>query len=204
MSFLSQLDWRFATKQFDPTKKVSDEDLAKILNAIRMAPTSFGLQPFHVFVITDPATREAIKPVAYNQPQVTDASQLLVFCARNDMDSWIDAFVNVMASANTENAEGLEKARGMMKASLASRTPEQAMAWAAKQTYIAFGFGLAACAELGIDSCPMEGFDSAAVDKILGLPENMKSQSFLAIGYRKEGPSRPKVRFPESQLFTKK
>jgi nitroreductase/dihydropteridine reductase len=82
-------------------------------------------------------------------------------------------------------------------------TPDKAVAWAAKQTYIALGFALAACAELGIDSCPMEGFNPAEVDKILNLPENLKTQAFLAVGYRAEGPAQPKVRFPESDIFEK-
>src|SRR3989338_1421908 len=94
-SFLAQLNWRFATKSFDPEKKVSESDLALILKAIRMAPTSAGLQPFHVFVITDPVLREKIKRSSRGQAQVTDASHLLIFCVRDDVRGRIDEYMNI-------------------------------------------------------------------------------------------------------------
>ncbi len=202
MSFLSQLDWRFATKQFDPSKKLSEQDVEKILTAIRMAPTSFGLQPFHVFNVEDPALRQAIRAVAYDQAQVTEASHLLVFCARNDMEEWIEEYIKTASQGNEEVGKGLESLRGVLRGSILSRSPEGIMIWAARQSYIALGFGLAACAELAVDSCPMEGFNNAEVDAILGLPAHMRSQAFLALGYRASDARYPRVRFPKEKIFT--
>lgn len=204
MPFLSQLNWRFATKVFDASRPVSEQHLKQILDAIRQAPTSFGLQPFHVYVLSDLALREKMKASSYNQPQVTDASALLVFCSRNDMSDQIDRYINTASGGDAEAAKNMEGLRKMLTNSLLSRTPEDLMAWAAKQTYIALGFGLAACAELEIDSCPMEGFNAQEIDKILELPPHIHSQAYLAIGYRKEGPRYPHVRFSEDALFTKR
>jgi len=204
MSFLTQLDWRFATKKFDTNKKVAGEDLGKILEAIRKAPTSFGIQPFHVFVVTDPEIRKEMRAVSWDQAQVTDASAILVFAARTDLSARIDAYGELASGGDPTMTLSLKEHIDMMHASLDARTGEEKASWAGRQTYIALGFGLAAAAELGIDSCPMEGFDGVAVDKILGVPPYMHSLAYLAIGYRKEGPVRPKVRFPIEDLFTKK
>lgn len=200
-TFLSNLEWRFSTKKFDATKKVSEEDKGKILNALRLAPTSFGLQPFKVFVIENPETREKIKIAAHGQPQVTDASFLLVFAAKADVVKRAEEYVELASGGNAELKEKMAGIVSSMKA--LEGTPDKAVAWSAKQSYIALGFALATCAELGIDSCPMEGFNPAEVDKILNLPENLKSQAFLAVGYRAEGPAHPKFRFPESDIFEK-
>ena len=202
MTFLSQLNWRHATKSFDPNKKVSDEDLEKIKDAIQMAPTSFGLQPFHVKIITAPAIRDQIRPVSWDQAQITDSSHLLVFCARTDAMSRIDGYMEIASGGNPEARGKLEMYENLMKGALEPRSPEELKHWADKQTYIAHGFALAACAELKIDSCPIEGFDPAAVDKILGLPENTQSVVLMPIGYRAEEPKHGKVRFPESDLFS--
>lgn len=203
-TFLSQLNWRFATKAFDPEKKVSEEELQKILDAIRLAPTSFGLQPFNVEVISNPELRKALLPASYGQAQVTDASYILVFSARNDLDERIDAYVELASGGDAEAMEKLEPLKQMMKGALTSGTPLVRTAWAARQAYLALGFGLAAAAELGIDSCPMEGFNAIEVDKVLGLPEHMHSLAYLTLGYRKEEPTRSKVRFPEGDLFERR
>ena len=203
MTFLSQLDWRFATKKFDSSKKVSDADMTKILEAIQKAPTSFGLQPFHVHVVTDAATREKMLPLSYGQSQITDASAILVFNARTDVTERIDSMIETLSGGNEEAKLSMKVYSDMMYGSANSRTPEQLEAWTARQTYIALGFALAACAELSIDSCPMEGFDSKGLDEALGLPTNMKSYVYLAVGYRAAEADRPKFRFPETDLFTK-
>lgn len=200
-TFLSNLEWRFATKKFDPNKKVSEEDKTKILNALRLAPTSFGLQPFKVFIVGNPEVREKIKAAAYGQAQVTDASFLLVFAARADAFKRAEEYVDMASGGNAEAKEKMGMITSSMKG--LDGKPAESVAWSAKQTYIALGFALAACAELGIDSCPMEGFNPAEVDKILNFPENLKTQAFLAVGYRAEGPAHPKVRFPESDIFQK-
>lgn len=209
MSFLSQLDWRFATKKFDTTKKVSDTDLAKIVEAVRKAPTSLGMQTFHVYVVTNPEVRAKLLPVSYGQTQVTDASALLVFCARTDVLSRADQVINTMLGATPEapaSDEAKASVKGysdLMHGYVDNLTPEQVFAWTARQAYIALGFGLAAAAELQIDSCPMEGFTNQAVDEILGLPPYLKSVVLLPVGYRAEEPTHPKFRFTETDLFTK-
>lgn len=201
-TLLSQLDWRFATKKFDCDKKVSDEDLAKILRAIKMAPTAYGIQPFHVYVIADCALRTEMRESAFPQNQVVDSSHLLVFCARTDVESRIDAFVDVASHGSMVEKLKLQPMRLFMQQAIKTKEGEPALNWTARQTYIALAFGLAACAELAIDSCPMEGFDGNEVDKLLGVPAHMRSVAALAIGYRKEDPLFQKSRFANEDLFT--
>src|SRR3989344_5704655 len=196
-TFLSRLDWRFATKKFDATKKLTSEQLNEIIRAVRFAPTSFGVQPFHVVVVTDTALRKELRAISYDQSQVTDASHLLVFCARTDLAARVDGYVEEMTGGNVEAKASTKSYADMMHGALDSRTEEVAFAWASKQTYIAFGFGLAAAAELGIDACPMEGFDTVAVDKVLGLPAHIRSIAYVAVGMRAVEPTYPKFRFSE-------
>ena len=205
MSFLEKLNWRYATKVFDTTKKVSTEDKEKILNAIRMAPTSYGIQPFHVTVVEDQSIRSELKKSAYNQGQITDSTFLLVFSAKTDILNRIDQYFDVASGGSPEIKAGMKGYQDMMKGALGGLNADGAKAWASKQAYIALGFGLAACAELGIDACPMEGFNADEFKKILKLPENQYPQALIAVGYRSSGDSaltRPKVRFPESELFS--
>ncbi len=201
MSFLNNLYWRFATKEFDTKKPVKKQDLKKILEAIRLAPTSRGLQPFHVFVISDLSLRKKIKEHSADQDQVDTCSHLLVFCTRTDSKR-ADDYINYVSGGDIAKKEKLTTFHQSLKSAFLKRSPEQLLAWAQRQTYIAFGFGLAACAELKIDSCPMEGFENNAIDKILKLPPHLKSLGYLAIGYRAKEPTREKFRFPEDDLFT--
>lgn len=203
MSLLDNLEWRNAEKSFDPTKKVSEEDLAKILHAIRMAPSSWGVQPYHVYVISDQATKLKLKEKGYNQQQYEDSSHILVFCGRNDLAARVDKYFTLATGGDAEKRKTMVDYENMMKGSLTSKSPDDGMNWAYRQAYLALGFGLAACAELKIDSCPMEGFDPAGFDQILNLPANMKSVATLSIGYRKDVPHTPKVRFPDEDLFTR-
>jgi nitroreductase len=203
-TFLSQLNWRFATKAFDPEKKVSEEDLVKILEAIRLAPTSAGLQPFHVFVITDQNVRKEMQQFSAGQSQVTDASHLLLFCVRSDVHERISAYIDVTENGTPFDSEKRTRTEERMKKMMGTRSSRDLTEWAARQTYLAMGFGLAACAELGIDSCPMEGFDAPEIDKLLELPPYMHSVAYVTIGYRKDDPTKEKVRFPQEDLFTRK
>lgn len=204
MSFLSNLSWRYATKKFDTNKKVSDADLEQILEAIRMTPSSFGLQPYHFYVVTNQDIKDKIQVAAYNQPQIGTASHLIVFVARTDFDTNNDEYFDLMSGGNPEARAQMKGFEDMLTWFGESKTPVDYLAWASKQTYIAHGFALAACAELQIDSCAMEGFDPTAVGEILGLPENQRALVLLPIGYRAEweAPRGPKVRFPKDELFT--
>ncbi len=205
MSFISNLSWRYATKLFDPAKKVSSENLAKILESIKLAPTSFGLQPFHVINVVDSAKREELKALAWNQSQVTDSSHFLVFCARKDIKERIEKFFD-LATGGDENVKvAMSSYKDMMLGFESSLLPEAKIPWATRQAYIALSFAMAACTELEIDSCPMEGFDSAAFKSSLDLPENITPVVCLAVGYRSSSDTvRPKIRFDLSDLVSEK
>jgi nitroreductase len=183
MNLIEQLNWRYATKamnqQIVPTEKVDT-----ILEAARLAPTSSGLQPFEIIVISNQELKEKIKPIAYNQSVVTDCSHLLVFAA---WDTYTAERINHMFDLTNEKRgfinEGWENYRKMLLASYPSKPAEENFTHAAKQAYI--GFSIAAAAFEGVDTTPMEGFDAAALDTLLGLNEKgLKSVLLLPIGYR--------------------
>ncbi|MEI7750146.1 MAG: NAD(P)H-dependent oxidoreductase [Candidatus Moraniibacteriota bacterium] len=202
MSFLTQLDWRFATKKFDPEKKLSDESVGKILEAIRMAPTSYGLQPFHVLVVTDSETKKKLQAASYGQPQPADASHVLVFFSRTDILDRVDAYVKLATGEDPVSSEKAVKMLEMFRKMAGRYEGEAGREWTAKQAYIALGFALAAAAELEVDSCPMEGCDFAAIKGIFNLPEIFTPVLLLPLGYRAEGSSRSKTRFSKEDLFT--
>lgn len=204
MSFLSQLDWRYATKNFDTTRTVSDVDLDSILEAIRMTPTSFGLQPYHFYVVTNQDIKDQIQAVAWNQPQIGSCSHLIVFAARTDFSTNNEEYFTLMTGGNPEVRAQMKGFEDMLTGFGTAKSEADYLTWASKQVYIAQGFALAAAAELQIDSCAMEGADFAAVGQILGLSSTEKALVMLPIGYRAEGeaPRGPKVRFSREALFT--
>jgi len=208
MMFLKNLHWRYATKKMDPGQAVPEEQVAQIVEAVRLAPTSSGLQPFELFVIRNREVREQIQPVAWNQAQITDGSHLLVFAAwDNYTEARIDAVLAQMAAERGGLTPQLKGYYDNLKSAYLTRDPEVNYAHAARQAYIALGFALAAAAELQVDSTPMEGFSAEAVDKILGLKEKgLRSVVLLPLGYRaKEGDwllTMPKVRKPASAMVT--
>lgn len=202
-TFLSHLDWRFAVKEFDPNRKVSDQDLDKILESIHMAPTSFGLQPYHVFVVRNPELRQKLREKGYDQPKITDASHYFVFASRTDLAERVEAYFEIAAGGNAEARAAMKGYEDMMRGFVQSLPAEESKkTWADRQTYIALGFALAACAELGIDSGPMEGFNPTAYDEILNLPPHLKSVVCMGIGYRAHESQHPKVRFAKEELVT--
>lgn len=202
MAFLDHLNWRFATKSFDSEKKVSAEEIQKVLEAIRMSPSSFGLQAFHVDVVTDANLKEKLKAVSWNQSQVTDCSHYLVFSARTDINERIEKYLDILSGGDAAKREGLNDFGNMMRGFAEDRKDEWLVNWGAKQAYIALGFAMAACAELEIDSCAMEGIDPLKYDEILEHPEHINTAVTLAVGYRKAGPTWEKTRFPQDDMFT--
>jgi len=187
MSVLNQkLEWRYATKKFDPTRAVPADKLERILEAIRLAPTSSGLQPFDMFVVTNDAIRARIREVAWNQAQVTDCSHLLVFAAWDDitperLNMMFDLTNEVRGFVN----EGWEAYRKSLLGIVAARGTEGNYQAAARQAYIGLGLALVAAAFEEVDAVPMEGFDPAAVDAILDLgAKNLRSVILLPLGYR--------------------
>lgn len=186
MEFLEKLKWRYAAKKLDPTKPVPKEKVDRIVEAARLAPTSSGLQPFELLVVTNSPLREKIRPVAWNQAQVTDGSHLLVFAA---WDNYTPERINLMFDlVNTERGSvnpGWEAYRKQLLATYPQRTAEENFNHAARQAYIGFSFAMMAAAEEGVDCTPMEGFDPAAVDELLGLrARGLRSVVLLPLGYR--------------------
>lgn len=200
--FLNRLEWRFAVKSLDPNKPVSGEDFAQIMKAIHFAPSSFGLQPYHVFAVTDPALLEQLRAAGYNQEKITEGSHFLIFCSRTDIAERIDEYFQMASGNDLEKRAQMKGYEDMMRGMISGKSEEQLRHWADRQTYIALGFALAACAELGVDAGPMEGFDPAAYDKILNLPPHLHSVVAMSIGHRDQEPPPPKVRYPEEDLFT--
>ncbi|WP_233007535.1 NAD(P)H-dependent oxidoreductase [Rheinheimera faecalis] len=183
---ISKLEWRYATKKFDPSQVVSQDKIDFILEAIRLSATSSGLQPYEVLVITNKAIREQIKPHAWNQGQITDSSHLLVFAA---WDNYTAERINNMFDLTNEirgfKNEGWENYRAMLLNTYPQRDAETNYQHAARQAYIGLGSALIAAAELKVDSTPMEGFDPVKVDEILGLKEKgLRSVLLLPLGYR--------------------
>ncbi len=179
------MNWRYATKKMDPTKVVPSEKVDAIIEAIRMAPTSSGTQPFELFVITNPEVRNEIQKAASDQSPITDGSHLLVFAA---WDDYTEERIDKVADLNKDLRGDLpliDGYYGNLKATYVPRDAETNYAHAARQAYIALGFAMLAAAEQEVDSTPMEGFDPASVDKILGLTElGLRSVVLLPLGYR--------------------
>ncbi len=185
-SFTSSLEWRRAVKHFGS----GEVDTKPILEAMINAPSSFGLQPYKIVAVTNKEIKETLKPLSYNQGQVTECHTLFILCARTDVEVRAEEYLKVT---------GAETMRGMLMGFL-SYLPDKT-AWAAKQAYIALGFGLAAAAEHKIASCPMEGFNGAEVAKVLSLPSTLVPVVYLAVGEAtEEDGTYPRFRFPESDL----
>jgi nitroreductase len=185
MSTLTNLKWRYATKRMNG-QKVPAEKLENILEAIQLAPTSIGMQPFTVFVVEDADLRAKIAPAIYNQPQITEGSHVLVFAAWKEYSNEnVDKYINHIAMLRGIPAESLGGMRNMITGAISGKTPEQLLLWNQKQAYIALGTGLVAAAEEQVDATPMEGFDPDALDAALGLNEKgLRSTVILVLGYR--------------------
>lgn len=182
---IDNLNWRYATKKFDASKKIPADHWAKLEQAMVLSPSSFGLQPYRFVVITDAALRAKLREHAWNQSQVTDASHLVVLCRRLATTvADVDEFIGRSAKVRGVPTESLKGYRDMM-AGFVSNPSFDFSAWAAKQVYIALGFLLSTAAQMGIDACPMEGFDPAKFDEILGLKaEGFGSTVIATVGYR--------------------
>lgn len=180
------LNWRYATKSYDTTKKLSDEQRQAVLDALRLSPSSMGLQPWKFIHVTDPAIREKLRAAAYNQPQLTEASDIIVLASRIGMDeTYVDACLKSVAETREMPVEALADYRKMLMGAVNGRSQEALTEWSARQVYIALGVALAIAAELRIDATPMEGFDSKQFDEILGLSEySVTSRTILALGFR--------------------
>jgi len=208
MELLDAFKWRYATKKYDPTKKVDQALVEKIVEATRLAPTSSGLQPFEVFVITNQELKDKIVTIAYGQQIVGDCSHLLVFAAWDNYTAErIDNIYALTTAGREQPADRYKEYTDRLKAMYLGRPAEVNFAHTARQAYIAFGFALAEAASLHVDTTPMEGFLNEELDQLLQLGEKgLKSVTLLPIGYRDEANdwlvNLKKVRHPNEKFIT--
>lgn len=202
---LAQLRWRYATKKFDPSRKIPSDVWSALEQALVLSPSSTGLQPWKFVVVTDPEVRRKLHPAARGQAQILDASHLVVFCGKTpptlaDAERHVEHVANVRGTT-VEALAGLRQ----MVVGLVNRPTDEGAAWAARQTYIALGVFLTAAAMVGVDACPMEGFEPAKFDEILGLPsKGVRSLALAAAGYRSPDDkyaALAKVRFPADEVI---
>ncbi|AQX11510.1 NAD(P)H-dependent oxidoreductase [Elizabethkingia meningoseptica] len=207
MKLLDALHWRYATKKFDSSKKVSEENLQKILKAAYLAPSSSGLQPYKVIVIKDQTLKEKLVPIFSNQQQIADSTYVLVFAAwDNYTEQNMETIFHRTVSERGLPENAMDDYKNMLKGAYLKREAEANFAHTARQAYISFGLALAAAAELEIDATPMEGFNNEQLDEALGLKElNLKSVVAMPLGYRDSSGdwlvNLKKVRQPEEEFF---
>lgn len=185
MSLIKDLAWRYATKNMSG-KAVSKKKLESILNAINLSASSYGMQPYKVLVVSRKSVKAKLQAAAYNQPQVGSSSHVLVFAVQLAITPKdVDTFISLVATTRGIPENVLAGYKGQINGTIGAAPAEAQQIWATKQAYIALGTGLAAAAEQKVDACPMEGFDAAEFDKILGLTKmGLKSVTMLPIGYR--------------------
>jgi nitroreductase len=206
---VNQLNWRYATKQFDPQRKISPEDWAALEEALVLTPSSFGLQPWKLIVITDQATKERLVAASWGQRQPADCSHLVVFAIKKDVSERdLDVYVDRIVEVRGTPRESLAGLHDMMTGSLIKgRDATARNTWATHQVYIALGNFLTSTALLGIDACPMEGIEPAQYDKILGLTkQGLGAVVVAAAGYRAASDkyaTLKKVRFPKEEVLVK-
>ena len=213
MNLVDSLNWRYATTKFDSSKVISEEDLIKLKEIVKLSPSSWGFQFYKIFVITSPDLKQKLLPAAYNQNQIIDCSHLFIFCSytsvvEQDIDQMISEFHKLRANDENYNKESTDNYGTGAKKSILNMEPIRQAEWLKKQCYIALGQLMVGCADMRIDSCPMEGFKSDEVDMILDLQsKNLTSVVLLPIGYRSSDDKyqyKTKVRKPNNLLFEDK
>jgi nitroreductase len=206
-SLIQQLQWRYATKKFDATRKVSAKDWTTLEEALVLTASSYGLQPWKFIIVTDPALKAKLRPASWNQSQVEDCSHLVVLAAKQDItETDVDFFIARIAEVRGVTIESLAGYKGFMMGDLVNG-PRHAIIkeWAARQTYIAMGNLLTSAAVLGIDACPFEGIEPPKYDEILGLVgSGYATVAACPVGYRAADDkyaSTPKVRFATKDVI---
>lgn len=203
-TIIEALNRRYATKAYDTTKKVSEQDLHTIMESMRLAPSSFGIQPWKFIVVTDPTIREELKGHSRGQPQVTDASHLIVLTVKKNLTAAdIDEYIASIATTRNIPTEALQWFRDMMVGRIEGMDQSSIQAWNTRQSYIALGFGLHTAAQLNVDASPMEWFDPQKYNEVLWLTD-YTSTVIMAVGYRSEddhSQSYAKVRFPAERVI---
>jgi nitroreductase len=205
---LHQLQWRYATKKFDPTQIIPAETWATLEQSLVLAPSSFGLQPWKFFVIRNPDIRQKLLTASWNQTQVIEASHLVVFAIKKDISATdVDRYVARMAEVQQVPVENLQGFSDVVKGFLTKPPyPLDVNEWSTRQVYIALGQFMTSAAMLGIDTCPMEGFVPAQYNELLELPQQGYSAVVVCpAGYRSaedKSALRPKVRYPGQEVIT--
>jgi nitroreductase len=189
MNLIEIMNWRYATKKMDPSRSVPKEKVDRILEAARLAPTSSGLQPYEILLVTNAELREKIRAVAHGQAQITEGSHLLIFAAWDDYSpERINTMFDLTNSVRGFTNEGWEAYRQSLLSSYPKRGAEVNFQHAARQAYIGLGAALIAAASEEVDATPMEGFDPQAVDELLNLrAKGLRSVSLMPLGYRQVG-----------------
>ena len=209
MELLKSLEWRYATKKMNG-EKIPQDKLERILEATRLAPSSYGLTPYNVIVVEDQKLKEELQGACYGQTQLVDSSAVLVFATWDEVtEHSVGNYINEIAKQREIPVESLNGLQDMMNGSLTNMTHEQKISWAQRQAYIGLGFALTASAVEEVDSTPMEGFVPESVDTVLGLQElGLKSVVVLPLGYRDtENDSLStlkKVRWDNDKFFIRK
>lgn len=204
-SIIESLKWRYATKKFDTSKKLSEEQINTLIDALDLSASSFGIQPWKFFVITNPEVREKLKVAAYGQPQVTDSSHLVVFTQYALYgEAQVDAYMSRVAQIKGLEISALTGFKQMIMGKISGLSQTEVQSWTARQVYIALGTLLTTSAVMKIDACPMEGFDNKQFDEILGLKAmGLESLAMCALGFRAEddkAATAPKVRFDKKDV----
>lgn len=204
--YIENLNWRYATKRYDETKKVSEKNLATIKEALRLSASSYGLQPYEIIVIEDPAIRKKLRAESWDQPQITDSSQLFVFASYTEVtQKHLDSYIKNISETRDIPEEDLDQMKSMIQNTTLQLPADQQKIWAAKQAYIALGNLLGTAADLRIDASPMEGFSPEGYDKILNLNEKgLTTAVIAAIGFRSDEDKTQhltKVRKSTEELF---
>ncbi len=205
-TILAVFRWRYATKQFDPTKKLTADQLNTLLTALHLSASSYGLQPWKFIVISNPALQAQLRVAAFNQPQITDASHVIVLAVKKTIDeAYVNSHIENIANSRGVTLDSLADYRARMLGSFTGKTPQMILDWATSQVYLALGVLLTVAAVEKIDVCPMEGFDNAKFDAILGLDHmGVQSAVVAAVGFRSATDSfaqAAKVRWPKDQVI---
>jgi nitroreductase / dihydropteridine reductase len=207
MNIIEQLKWRYATKNFDKTKKLTVGQLHILLESVNLSASSYGMQPFEVMVIENQDLKDRLRIVSGDQSQVSDASQLILFAARNNLSPLhVEEYMQRIMSIRNVSYDSLSDYRNRIVKSISSKSQETLLQWASRQIYIALGFLLVTAAVEEIDACPIEGFEKEMYDEILGLKEKgLSSVVMAAVGYRSADDKyqfKPKVRKSIKELIT--
>ena len=213
MSLIESLNWRYATTKFDSSKTISDVEVDKLKEITKLSPSSWGFQFYKVLVISDEKLKQQLLPTAYNQSQIVDCSHLFIFCSyktvfESDIDQMIEEFHHTRANDENYSKESIDSYASGAKKSILNMNQDKQLEWLKKQCYIALGQLMVGCADMRIDSCPMEGFKSDEADEILDLhSQNLTSVVLLPAGYRSSEDKyqhKTKVRKPNNLLFEDK